>query len=119
MSLDKKYPVPKRGPPKPSPPNVMREIELGQRPATLADGRPALIETWFCCESRCLLLTAFYSVVGAEFFTDADHLALLTRSQVINDHRAKPLNSIGLKRLNDDANQPMFSVTIVLVADFF
>lgn len=119
MLPDQKYPVPKRGPPKPPPSDVMRycrEIELGQRMTTLADGRPALLERWFCCESRALCLTTFYSVIGAENFTDSDHIALLTRSGVINDERTKP---VGLKRITDDANQALFSITLVLAADFF
>ena len=84
------------------------EIDEGQSDIVMDDGRPALIEYWFDTETRADCITAFYSVLGIEEWSDNDHRSYLIRNKVL-----KTAVGLSADQTVDGSKNAMWSVTFV------
>ena len=84
------------------------EIDTGRSEIVMDDGRPALIEEWFDCETRADCTTVFYSTLGIARWSKRQHQAYLTRNKII-----KRTFGISVMLILDASVHSMWSVTSV------
>ncbi len=113
------FPVPVRSN-RSSQPDVAREhfpeLDLLQRIREARDGRPVLIEDWFDLDTRYFCRTAFYSPLGIEGWSPEQHYTYLDESGLLIG-KTDASRGVGLKRIMDDADQEVWSVTVVIKRD--
>lgn len=85
------------------------ELARGER--VLDDGRPALFEDWYDGELDTSFRTTFYSVIGAEGWSDDHHFAYLERNGLLADETV-PGPHVGSMRLTDCSGNEVWSVTL-------
>jgi len=82
----------------------------------MSDGRPAFIEDWFDRESRFYVRTVFYSTLGIEAWSDADHLRYVEADGLLAG-RTYPSRSIGASKILDESRHELWSVNCVMAED--
>lgn len=111
---DPRFPFPP-DPAKPSQPRGKREfypeIDLGWGRWVMSDGRPAIFENWLDCDSQVFCRTVRYSTMEAEGWDERRHFEFLKKSGILRG-KAHPSESAGINRIEDEAGQSWWSVTV-------
>lgn len=89
------------------------EIDMGRGEIVMNDGRPAVIEDWFDSECEIACRTAFYSTIGIENWSEAEHHAYLKANGVLKG-KDYPTDGVGHKKLVDPSGNEIWSATVVM-----
>jgi hypothetical protein len=86
------------------------EIDLAAGMTIMSDGRPAVVEDWYEVELGLFCRTAFYSTIGTEGWSEADHYAYLEANGLL-EGKTYPVRSLGFKTLIDASGNEVWSTT--------
>jgi hypothetical protein len=86
-----------------------REINQGSILVFLDDGRPALIERWYDCDTELDLMTVLYSSMEIEDWSSSQHAEYLVRNGILKELRS----DIAINKWLDAAKQSMWSLNFV------
>jgi hypothetical protein len=104
---NEKYPKPDRSHRKPQPP----DIEAAHYGTVMNDGRSAVIEDWWSAGFQILFRTAFYSTLGTDSWSEADHYSYIEANGLL-EGKTYPGKDVGMATMTDDSGNKNWTSTI-------
>ncbi|MEC5129009.1 hypothetical protein VSU19_19770 [Verrucomicrobiales bacterium BCK34] len=88
-----------------------REIDISKTRFVMHDGRPALVENWFDCDTEFYCRTVRYTAFEAEDWDGNQHYQFVKKSGLLEDQTYRG-TSAGTSQTTDDAGLSWWVVTV-------
>ena len=116
---DRKFPKPDRSghmPQQDAHREFNPEIDLAAGEFVMNDGRPAVVEDWYDRDCEVFCRTVFYSALGTDTWSEADHYSFLEANGLLKG-KTYPDRGVALTENPDTSGEKFWGANVVMRRD--